>query len=165
MEPILEDSENNETAKCKGCSKIINKKSLLRHVGMSRSCKTSYGDTYFEMLNRSKKITQKKCYAKQRDKKVEYQRKYNEKQDVDRWIKAEDPTKCNGCSKTVEKKSLLRHVGMKPSCKAAYGERYHEMVLESRKKSVNDYNNKNKEDIAVAQWFYDMRNKSKIKQI
>ena len=62
---VMENDEEIEVdAKfCEGCGKITDSASLLKHVSHRRQCKIVYGDRYIEMLNKSKKETQKKKYS------------------------------------------------------------------------------------------------------
>ena len=61
---VLMDVDDPLEATCKGCQKLVANSSLLRHVGMSQTCKAAYGDTYFKMLAGSRQKTLAKAESR-----------------------------------------------------------------------------------------------------
>ena len=140
---------------CESCGKLVNKKSLLRHIGQCKKCKDSYGAD-FEKLTKEKKFqTWRQCskdtYEKEKEKllKTRRDRRQTKKQeDVSLAVKGlningkENQTEdanlkksqmqCEFCRKIFHLSSALVHIANTEACKIFYGARLEELKKSHR---------------------------------
>lgn len=120
--------------KCKNCGKKLPKKSILRHISHSQSCKEHYGDLFSSMKQKAKEddqIERRRAMAI-----AKYGNELTQKE-------------CECCHKRLQERSFLKHVSKSQTCKNYYGPRLDELktlskkdrCLKSRQKSNKWYTN------------------------
>ena len=71
---------------------------------------------------------------------------------------------CDGCQEELDRNALLRHISHKKKCKAAYGDRYNEMLAKSKKVIQKVKYSKNASKICKVKKARYMENRSEILQ-
>jgi hypothetical protein len=132
--------------KCESCGKILQKPSLLRHIGRAVRCKTFYGPRFVELKKLRAKENSKKYRTENAEKVADDNSRYNRTNKDTIKVKQADYDQKNK-AKVVEKQAI-------------YDKQNQQKVV----KKQSRYNLKNSEKIAKRQAEYDLKNSEKITQ-